>query len=259
MSEDGIILRKCAGLAEFEQCMDLQRQVWGFEESELIPLRMFVVADKIGGQVLGAFDANSSGKMAGFLLAVPGVRGGCSYLHSHMMGVLAEYRNAGLGRRLKLLQREEALSRGIELVEWTFDPLEIKNAFLNMERLGAIVRRYTINQYGITRSHLHGGLPTDRLVAEWWLKSRRVESLLATGSRPTSETSTRIVVPGEIYAWKASEETRDRAAQLQSRNREAFLAAFAHGEAVLGYERAADSSGTFLLGRWDEDWSYAGE
>ena len=159
-------------------CMDLQRQVWGFEDVDLIPLRMFVVADKIGGQVLGAFDGDRGGRMAGFLLAVPGVRGGHAYMHSHMMGVLAEYRNLGLGRRLKLLQREEALSCGIQLVEWTFDPLEIKNAFLNVERLGAMARRYTINQYGLTTSPLHGGLPTDRLVAEWWLNSNRVKSLM---------------------------------------------------------------------------------
>lgn len=256
---DGIILRKCAGLAEFEQCMNLQREVWGFEEAELIPIRMFVVADKVGGQVLGAFDEAKGNRLAGFLLGVPGVRGGHSYIHSHMMGVLAEYRNAGLGRRLKLLQREEALSRGIELVEWTFDPLEIKNAFLNIERLGAIVRRYTINQYGITRSHLHGGLPTDRLVAEWWLKSRRVETLLATGARPQVERTSRITVPAEIYAWKAAEATREKAARVQAENRDAFLAAFGRGEAVLGYERADDGAGSFLLGRWDEDWSYAGE
>ncbi len=90
-----------------------------------------------------------------------------------MLGVVDDYRNAGVGRRLKLAQREEALARGIDLVEWTFDPLEIKNAFFNIERLGAIVRRYVQNQYGITASPLHGGLPTDRCVAEWWLRSPR--------------------------------------------------------------------------------------
>src|SRR6201999_4339960 len=92
--------------------------------------------------------------------------------------VRKEHRNSGLGRRLKLLQREDALARGIELIEWTFDPLEIKNAYLNIERLGAIARRYNINQYGITSSPLQGFLPTDRLVAEWWLKSKRVDELL---------------------------------------------------------------------------------
>src|SRR6202012_2433270 len=106
------------------------------------------------------------------------------YLHSHMLAVLPEYRNAGLGRRLKLAQRDDALSRGFDLMEWTFDPLEIKNAYFNLERLGAIARRYNVNQYGITSSPLQGGLPTDRLVAEWWLKSKRVEQLLANGKYP---------------------------------------------------------------------------
>jgi len=84
------------------------------------------------------------------LFSVPGSRGGHSYLYSHMLAVKAEHRNAGLGRRLKLFQREDALARNFELMEWTFDPLEIKNAYLNLEKLGAIARRYNVNQYGIT-------------------------------------------------------------------------------------------------------------
>ena len=142
---------------------------------------MFVVADKVGGQVMGAFDGEV---MVGFALSVPGTRTGHVYLHSHMLAVRKDHRNGGLGRRLKLMQREDALARGIELIEWTFDPLEIKNAYLNLEKLGAIARRYNINQYGITSSPLQGGLPSDRLIAEWWLKSKRVETLLATGKNP---------------------------------------------------------------------------
>jgi len=111
-------------------------------------------------------------------LSLPGERGGHCYLHSQMLAVGRQYRNAGLGRQIKLFQREDALARGFELMEWTFDPLEIKNAYLNIERLGAIARRYHVNQYGITSSPLQGGLPSDRLVAEWWLKSKRVESRL---------------------------------------------------------------------------------
>ena len=112
-------------------------------------------------------------------MAIPGLKpGGKTYLHSHMLGVLPEYRNARVGRALKLAQRDDALSRGIDLIEWTFDPLEIKNAFFNMERLGAIVRRYVPNQYGTTSSPLHGGLPTDRCIAEWWISSPRVNGRL---------------------------------------------------------------------------------
>src|SRR5580704_12686295 len=175
VTADSIVLRKCQGLDELRACVALQKQVWNFSDVELVPLRIFVVAEKIGGQVIGGFDSR---ELVGFAFAIPGFRTGRAYLHSHMLAVLQEYRNAGLGRRLKLFQRDEAMARGFELIEWTFDPLEIKNAYLNIERLGAIARRYHVNQYGITSSPLQGGLPTDRLLAEWWLKSKRVERLL---------------------------------------------------------------------------------
>ena len=176
-----------------------------------------------------------------------------------MLAVRAEYRNAGLGRQIKLFQREDALARGFELIEWTFDPLEIKNSYLNIEKLGAIARRYNINQYGITSSPLQGGLPSDRLIAEWWLKSKRVETLLAAGKNPTFIGESSIEVPAQIYDWKAVPETRGKAQQVQERNREQFLRAFSNGLAVLGYERDPAGNGKFLLGRWDEKWSYASE
>ena len=181
MSAATVELRRCHGIEEFRACVALQKEVWNFSDAELVPLRMFVVADKVGGQVMGAFDGDV---MVGFALSVPGTRSGHVYLHSHMLAVRKDHRNSGLGRRLKLMQREDAMARGIELIEWTFDPLEIKNAYLNIERLGAISRRYNINQYGITSSPLQGGLPSDRLIAEWWLKSKRVETLLETGKNP---------------------------------------------------------------------------
>jgi predicted GNAT superfamily acetyltransferase len=254
MSGDGIVIRSCHGLDELRACVALQKEIWNFTDAELVPLRMFVVAEKVGGQVMGAFAGE---EMVGFALSVPGTRSGHIYLHSHMLAVRKEHRNSGLGRRLKLLQREEALSRGIELIEWTFDPLEIKNAYLNIEKLGAIARRYNINQYGITSSPLQGGLPSDRLIAEWWLKSRRVEALLSAGANPRFEREAEIAVPGQIYEWKAAVETRGKAQQVQERNRDQFLKEFAGGRAVLGYERDAGGNGKFLLGQWDEKWSYA--
>ena len=256
MTADSIVLRRCQGLEEMRACVALQKEVWNFTDAELVPLRMFVVADKVGGQVMGAFDGDV---MVGFALSVPGTRTGHVYLHSHMLAVRKDHRNGGLGRRLKLLQREDALARGIELIEWTFDPLETKNAYLNIEKLGAIARRYNINQYGITSSPLQGGLPSDRLIAEWWLKSKRVETLLATGKNPAIVRESGIEVPGQIYDWKAASETRGLAQQVQERNRGQFLLAFSRGLAVLGYERDAVGNGKFLLGHWDEKWSYASE
>ena len=244
-----VAVRLCHGLDELHACVALQKDVWNFSDYDLVPLRLFVVAEKIGGQVIGAFDG---GELVGFAMSIPGAHNSRPYLHSHMLAVRESYRDAGIGRRLKLFQREDALTRGFELIEWTFDPLEIKNAWLNIERLGAIARRYNLNQYGISSSPLQGGLPTDRLVAEWWLRSERVETLLASGQHPPVKAEMTVAVPAEIYTWKSAPQHRHKAEQVQARNREVFLDAFSRGLAVLGYERDAIGNGTFLLGKYQE-------
>ncbi len=242
-SQAVIEIRTLSALAEFAEAVKLQQCVWGFADSELLPLRFFVVAHKIGGQVFGAYD---SGRMIGFCLAIPGLKhDGKPYLHSHMLGVMPAYRDAGVGRQLKLRQREDALARGIELVEWTFDPLEIKNAFFNIERLGVIVRHYTENQYGTTSSPLHGGLPTDRCVAEWWIAGSRVEAVLAR--RPLGRrVEERIAVPSEIERLRREEPARAR--EIQRGNAERFQECFARGLAVTGFERGV-AEGVYLLER----------
>ncbi len=230
---------------EFAEAVALQKTIWGFEEIELLPVRLFVVATKVGGQVFGAFD---QGRMVAFLLAIPGLKpGGKYYLHSHMMGVLSEYRNAGIGRILKLKQREEAIAREISLVEWTFDPLEVKNAFFNIERLGAVVRRYVLNQYGTTTSTLHGGLPTDRCVAEWYVDSPRVTQLLDKGVFERPAEAARIEIPVAIQQWKHQDPARAREAQAAISNQ--FQEHFRAGLAVTGFERAEDK-GTYILSKW---------
>jgi predicted GNAT superfamily acetyltransferase len=253
VTADAVVIRKCHRLEEMRACVALQKEVWNFSDIELVPLRLFVVAERVGGQVMGAFEGND---LVGFALAIPGFRAGRSYLYSHMLAVRNDHRNAGLGRRLKLFQRDDGLGRGFELMEWTFDPLEIKNAYLNIEKLGAIARRYNVNQYGITSSPLQGGLPTDRLVAEWWLKSKRVESVLCEQQKSAFGVQMSIAVPAQIYNWKASPATRDKAQEVQDRNRTQFQNAFADGLSVLGYERDPEGNGKFLLGQWDENWLY---
>jgi predicted GNAT superfamily acetyltransferase len=252
-TSDAVTIRKCEALEELQACFVLQKEVWQFADADLIPVRMFVVAAKIGGQVIGAFAEN---QLIGFALAIPGMRNGHGYLHSQMLAVRQRYRNVGLGRRIKLRQREDALARGFELMEWTFDPLEIKNAYLNIEKLGAIARRYNVNQYGITSSPLQGSLPTDRLVAEWWMKSNRVEAALAGAPRARFECRAQIDVPAQIYEWKADAQTRALAQAVQESNRERFKNAFTEGLSVLGYERDPCGDGRFLLGDWNESWRY---
>jgi predicted GNAT superfamily acetyltransferase len=244
-TREGVIeIRSLATHAELVEAVRLQKEIWGFQDVELLPVRLFVVATKVGGQVLGAFDGQ---QLVGFLLAIPGVKpGGVSYLHSHMMGIIAEYRDRRIGRALKLRQREEALARGIPLVEWTFDPLELKNAFFNIERLGAIVRRYVLNQYGTTSSHLHGGLPTDRCVAEWHLDSDWATSIME-GRRPPYTPVERVHVPTDIAEIRRDNPARAR--DIQKRVSDSFLEHFSRDLAVIGFERG-DRESAYLLGPW---------
>ncbi len=238
-------LRQLAKLDEFAEAVRLQREIWGFQDVDLLPLRLFVVASKIGGQVLGAFDGS---KMVAFCLCIPGLKpGGKPYLHSHMMGVMAPYRNYGLGRLLKWKQREYAFENGVDLIEWTFDPLEIKNAFFNIERLGAVVRRYVHDQYGRTSSHLHGGLPTDRLIAEWWLASDRVVALSKDNPLVRPEPIARIAVPTHIDELRRQRQAE--AIEIQASIAGQFDQYFSKGLAVVGFERNQEA-GIYLLSEW---------
>jgi predicted GNAT superfamily acetyltransferase len=243
-------------LEQFDFCVDLEEAIWGYDPADMIPRRVFLLASRIGGQVLGAFDrANPGAPPIGFAMALPAYRNGHPYLHSHMVGVLPEHRNRGIARALKLAQRDDALARGIDLMEWTFDPLEIKNAHLNIAKLGAIVRRYKHNFYGSSSSPLQGGLPTDRVYAEWWLRSNRVERALRNEPQQF-DTLDQVEVPAEVYAWKASPNDRAAALEVQSRNAAALQSAFARNLSVLGYQRNDHGDGQFLLGHWDEPHAY---
>ena len=243
-----ISIRHCHGLPEFQQCFELQRSVWGKTELD-VPLPLFVVAAETGGQVLGAFDHE---KMVGFTLAIAGYRDGRVFLHSHMTAVLEDYRDHGIGRRLKLFQRDDALQRDIHLVEWTFDPLEVKNAYLNFMRLGAIARRYLPNCYGVTTSPLHGGMPTDRLIAEWWLDSPRVNNLLGS-SAPAVVHGTvghvEILIPAEMPRLRT--ENPPEALRVQSEVRGEFQNWLAKGYAATAIKINSEG-GRYLLEPWNE-------
>jgi len=239
MLTGNIEVRHCQGLGEFEACLDLEKRVWGSNDLDVVPSAMFVVVHETGGQVLGAFDRDAGGQMVGFTLAMAAFRGPLRYLHSHMTAVLEPYRDRGIGRLLKQFQRSDALERGVELVEWTFDPLELRNAYFNIERLGVIVRRYLPNIYGITTSPLHGGMPTDRLVAEWWLASARARQCAgeAGGAMPAAASranAVRISIPRDIGELRRSD--REAAVRVQAEMREQFQKNFAENLAVTGIE-----------------------
>jgi len=228
---------------EFERAVDLQKAIWGFAEVDLMPVRAFIVATKIGGQAFGAFDGD---QMIGFSLAIPGIKPGPkSYLHSQMVGVLPAYANRGIGKTIKLAQRQDALKRRIDLIEWTFDPLELKNAYFNIEKLGAVVRRYVFNEYGSSSSHLHSSLPTDRCTAEWWVDSDRVQSALdgRPVNRPAIEAT--VEVPTAIAALRSTDLKQAREIQLTIGER--FHKLFEMGLTVIGFDRS-EEKGSYLLG-----------
>jgi predicted GNAT superfamily acetyltransferase len=221
-------VRPLTGRKEYAAAVELQREIWRFDDLELLPTRLFVVASHIGGQILGAFDGR---RMAGFLLAIPGRKAdGEAYLHSHMLGVLPEYQNRGVGLALKLAQRDDARARRIRLIEWTFDPFNAKNAYFNLERLGAVVTGYIPNMYGSTTSPLHGGLPTDRCVAQWNVASSR-RAQAARGLK------TVVLIPAE----RTVPSQRSLARRMQR--------ALKAGLAATGFERTGEA-GSYLMEPW---------
>jgi predicted GNAT superfamily acetyltransferase len=241
-------IRHCDSFEQLDACVELQMATWGYNPMDVIPRRMFVVARRIGGQVIGAFAPDES--LAGFALALPALRDGMTFLHSHMLAVRPEFRNAGVGRRLKLAQRDDALARGMRLMEWTFDPLEIKNSFFNIEKLGAVTRTYTRNFYGVSSARIQGGRPTDRLHAEWWLESERVTEAVAGRRAPRGRVELRISLPHEVMRWKESAEGAEQATAVQTENYERFADAFAQGLVVTGFSRDPEGNGYFELSRW---------
>lgn len=245
----GIAIRHCRGIPEFEACIRVEREVWKSSDIDIVPVPLFVVASETGGQVLGAFHGPD---LVGFTLAICGWRARKPFLHSHMTAVLAAHRDSGIGRRLKLYQREDALARGIDLVEWTFDPLVTKNAYFNFMRLGAIARRYVPNAYGITTSPLHGSLPTDRLVAEWHLRSHRVKRMLAGKAAAirglSSKKAVQIDVPANLDLLKDQDPAG--ASQIQSEIRENFLKWFKKGYAATAVVANPGGGMSYILEPW---------
>src|SRR5246500_3916561 len=221
--------------------VDLQRQIWGYSEIDTVPDQMFIVARESGGQVLFAYDQDQP---IGFALAFAAIDEGTIYLHSHMVGVVPGYQNRGVGRLLKLAQREDAIARGIKLIEWTFDPLQLRNAHFNLVRLGAVARRYIPDCYGVTESPLHAGLPTDRLGAGWWIDSVRVKEILAGNLPPANPGGQRISIAANISELKS----RDRAsgARVQALTRSHFLELFGKEYVATGIENRGDTTDYLL-------------
>jgi predicted GNAT superfamily acetyltransferase len=180
---DSSVIRLLRTLDECREVAALERAVWEFTDAEdVVPPSLLIVSIKRGGMLLGAFDG--AGRLRGFVYSMPAVKGRQLTHWSHMLGVTPDARGTGLGVRLKLAQREHAMRAGIDLIEWTFDPLQALNAHVNFARLGVIVEEYEEDMYGPSTSPLHAGTPTDRFVAEWRLSAPHVERRISMPGAP---------------------------------------------------------------------------
>jgi predicted GNAT superfamily acetyltransferase len=167
-------IRDLHGLDDYRAVVALEQEIWGYTDpGDIVTVPVFIITVKRGGILVGAFD--EQGRMVGFAFSIVGIKDRQPTQWSHMMGVVAEHRRSGLGRALKLAQRERAIAAGFELMEWTFDPLQALNAHLNFHTLGVVCQEYARNVYGESTSALHKGTPTDRFVVEWHLKEPHVE------------------------------------------------------------------------------------
>ena len=237
-------VRPCEEVGEFAGCVALQKEIWGYSDHDIYPARMFLNITRMGGHVLGAFTEEDS--MAAFVVSVPAWRKEHRYFYSLLLGVLPGHENQGLGRMLKIAQRKAALHAGIEYIEWTFDPMRAKNAYFNIVRLGAIVRRYCPDYYGPILGKLQRELPSDRLIAEWPLKSARVRNALAgkMPRPPEKKASAKVAIPldlDSIVSRKSSE-----AREWQTNVRKTLQDCFARKLAITGFERT-ESEAYYLL------------
>jgi predicted GNAT superfamily acetyltransferase len=228
-----VTIRPLTELHHLDTVVALQRAIWGYSDIDAESRALLVVASRFAGQLLGAFDEE---KLIGFALAFYALCDGETRFHSHRVGVLPEYQNRGVGRRLKLAQREDALARGLRTIQWTFDPLQQRNAYLNIERLGGTSRRYIPNLYGVTTSPLHGGLPTDRLLLEWDLESPRILQILD---------GKRIVHGSDCVRISVPDFTVHKDASAQQGLREQIEQMFKTGHVLTGFTKGPD--GAFYL------------
>jgi predicted GNAT superfamily acetyltransferase len=182
---DDVRVRRASSRADYDACVLLQKAVWGLADIEVTSAIQLLATVHAGGLLLLA--ETEAGAPVGFSYAFPALRGGLPHLHSDMLAVLPEYQNRRVGLRLKWAQREEALSRGLGLITWTFDPMQARNAHLNLRRLGAVATEFLPDFYGVTTSTLHHGMRTDRLLVQWELNTPRVKERLREGEPPTSE------------------------------------------------------------------------
>lgn len=232
-----IDIRECSAIEDLAECVQIQREVFALPEAELSPVRHLVVTINAGGFVMGAFNGD---RLAGFVLSVPAFLRGERAYYSHMTGVRAEYQSCGIGVKLKWAQRTHALAEGMKYIKWTFEPVKAKNAYFNLEKLGAVARKYKPNFYGTDYAALrHIGIASDRLFAEWYLDSEKVAALAASEKFvETAEPGATIEIMNDWLGLVASAPAAALAEQTRIRGE--FEAAFARGLTARGFTRDSE-------------------
>lgn len=236
MDQD-IEIRECTTIEEFSACVQVQRDVFALPEGEISPVRHFVVTKNAGGFTLGAF---SAGRLAGFVLSVPAFLRGEPAYYSHMTGVLPAFQSLGIGARLKWAQRDRALSEGVEYIKWTFEPVKARNAYFNLEKLGAVAAEIKPNFYGTDyATNERAVLASDRLFAEWALTGPKVEAVSQGRElRENRSPAAAIVIMADWAALLQSDV--ERALSEQRRIRTEFEAAFSRGLVAREFVRGGD-------------------
>jgi predicted GNAT superfamily acetyltransferase len=248
MSATEIVIRECSSVEDFQQCIDLERTVWNDADIGIMPIRLYMISKACNAPTIGAFETSgtSGGKLVGFVHTMIALIDEHVVYHSHLAAVLEDWRHQDIGYKMKLAQREHALKAGVPLIIWTFDPLQSRNAHFNINKLGAIIRRYAVNYYGEGLSTVFDlTVPSDRIFAEWWVSSPHVESALA-GNRPNvKDRSQSVLIPDDIENVRA--QSLEEHQRWRVRIREEFQSKLASGLIVRGFERKS-GMGRYLLG-----------
>lgn len=242
MSSNDISIRQIETFAELRAVEELQKEVWGIPDIDVVPLTQLVAAKAAGGVLLGAFDAQA---LVGFVYGFVAEEDGEMAHHSHMLAVKNEYRNFNLGYKLKLAQREEVLAQGINLITWTFDPLQSLNAHFNFAKLGVICDRYMINFYGEEASSFLHQSGTDRFWVKWLLTSDRVVKRLNSTKPELENPSDKLLIeiPADVNAL-----SNEAMWEWRQRTRREFTEALEAGYVVRDFYREGEK-GFYILGK----------
>jgi len=243
MSEPEIVIRECTSIEDFQQCIALERTVWNDADIGIMPIRLYMISKACNAPTIGAFQSE---KLVGFVHTMIALMDNHIVYHSHLAAVLEGLRHNDIGYRMKLAQREHALKAGVPLIIWTFDPLQSRNAHFNLNKLGAIIRKYAVNYYGEGLSTVFdSNVPSDRVFAEWWVSSPYVASALAGERRAPQDKSQWVSIPDNIEGVRAQSIEEHKRWRVQVR--EEFQDKLAQGLIARGFEREA-GMGRYLFG-----------